>query len=72
LDAWLILIGNNILWQTHDGGRSWIEAAPASVERQFPQQFSSGDGTVFVKTQNALWRGTGSAWQLLEGSPQPY
>lgn len=71
-DAWLILIGNNTLWKTTDGGRRWTRGAPAKVEAQFPQQLSLAQGSVFVKTQNALWASSARGWELMAGTAKPY
>jgi hypothetical protein len=72
-DAWLILISNNVLWKTTDGGRTWFEGAPSSVEDQFPQDFSIVGKWIYVKTQNAQWSSVaGKRWTLISGSNKQY
>ncbi len=71
-EAWLILVGNDVLWKTADGGRTWTAAASSKVEEQFPQEFSLAQQSVFVKTQNALWEHSATGWKLVAGTPKPY
>ncbi len=68
-DAWLILVRNDVLWKTTDGGHAWTAAAPAKVEEQFPQELSLAQQSVFVKTQNALWEHSVKGWKLVAGRP---
>jgi photosystem II stability/assembly factor-like uncharacterized protein len=70
--AWLILLGNNVLLVTRNGGRDWTDAAPTLVEEQFPQQFSRTGTTMLVKTQNALWSERDGTCHLVVGSSSPY
>ncbi|WP_249019730.1 hypothetical protein [Conexibacter sp. S30A1] len=71
-DAWLILIGNSMFWKTTDGGHTWTAAAPSKIEAQFPQEFSLAQQSIFVKTQNALWKHSADGWTLVAGTPKPY
>jgi photosystem II stability/assembly factor-like uncharacterized protein len=71
-DASLILIGNNVLWKTTDGGHTWTHGAPPTVEAQFLQDISTARGSAFVKTQNALWTSSATGWKLVVGTSKPY
>jgi photosystem II stability/assembly factor-like uncharacterized protein len=71
-DASLILAGNNVLWKTTDGGHTWTDGAPPTIEAQFPQEIATARRSVFVKTQNALWMSPATGWKLVAGTPKPY
>ena len=71
-DAWLILTGSDVLWKTTDGGQIWTDGAPSTIEAQFPQQLSLTDGSLFVKSQNALWEHPAASWTLVAGTSKPY
>lgn len=60
--AWLVLTGPSLLVGSSDGGRTWVDAAPKVVEEQGPQQVFEVDGTVIVRTTDALWRSSGGRW----------
>ncbi len=71
-DASLILIGNSRLWKTTDGGHTWTNGAPSTVEAQFPQEIAAARLSTFVKTQNALWSLSAAGWKLVAGTPKPH
>ena len=61
-----------MFWKTTDGGHTWTAAAPSKIEAQFPQEFSLAQQSIFVKTQNALWKHSADGWTLVAGTPKPY
>jgi hypothetical protein len=61
--AWLVLASPSRLVRTTNGGRSWQDGAPASVESQGPLQVLDAGGTVVVRTRSALWRLGTRGWR---------
>jgi hypothetical protein len=61
--AWLVLASPSRLVRTTNGGRSWEDGAPASVESQGSLQVLDAGGAVVVRTRSGLWRLGSRGWR---------
>ncbi len=66
--AWLVLASPSLLVRTTNGGRAWVDGAPAAVESQGPLQVLDAGGTVMVRTRSALWRLGLRGWREVTSS----
>jgi hypothetical protein len=66
--AWLILQGPALLVHTTNGGATWSDGAPRTIENDGPQLVTDVAGMIEVRTSSTLWQLRGDTWSTVQAA----